>query len=189
MNSDMNVKKAVYIKTITLKQINVLDLFDDILYKHIKPILETDDYEMDVEIEDKDVIHGLCVTSFKFTLPFIVSDEGGGVPNMKVKTYTVIKYYGRSSPTSIYIAENLEEKTMKEATQMDEGVTHPVLSQAQGQTLEEDEWSDEEVSVTKFTFEGKDYLRDEKNVVYDMVTPDELGIWMGTHIESFESFK
>jgi len=83
-----------------------------------------------------------------------------------------------------------KEKAMKEATQIAEGVAKKKAEELLSQKLEEGELSEEEeeeVNVTKFTFEGKDYLRDEKNVVYDMVSQDELGIWTGTHIESFES--
>ena len=42
---------------------------------------------------------------------------------------------------------------------------------------EEEEEEEEEVSCTKFEFNGKTYLKSTKNVLYDMESQDEIGIW------------
>jgi hypothetical protein len=41
----------------------------------------------------------------------------------------------------------------------------------------DDEEEEEEVSCTKFEFNGKTYLKSTKNVLYDMESQDEIGIW------------
>jgi hypothetical protein len=75
------------------------------------------------------------------------------------------------------IAEDLAMKKANKALESK-------LALEEGELSEEEE---EEVSVTKFTFEGKNYLRDEKNVIYDYESQDELGVWTGTKIELYES--
>ena len=84
-----------------------------------------------------------------------------------------------------------EEKAMKEATQIAEDIAKKKAEQILSQKLEEGELSEEdeeeEINVTKFTFEGKDYLRDDKNVLYDYESQDEIGIWTGEKIELYES--
>ena len=42
---------------------------------------------------------------------------------------------------------------------------------------DEDEDEDDEVEVVKFEHEGKEYLKDCENIVYDMETQDEIGTW------------
>ena len=42
--------------------------------------------------------------------------------------------------------------------------------------LEEEEEEDE-VAVEEFEFEGKKYLKSVNNVLYDMETQDEVGVW------------
>ena len=86
--------------------------------------------------------------------------------------------------------ENEKEKALQEATQIAESVAKKKADQLLEKKLEEGELSEEEeeeVSVTKFTFEGKDYLRDVKNVVYDYNSQEEIGVWTGKHIDLYES--
>ena len=86
--------------------------------------------------------------------------------------------------------ENEKEKALQEATQIAESVAKKKAEQVLEKKLEEGELSEEEeeeVSVTKFTFEGKDYLRDDKNVVYDYNSQEEIGVWTGKHIDLYES--
>ena len=86
--------------------------------------------------------------------------------------------------------ENEKEKALQEATQIAESVAKKKAEQVLEKKLEEGELSEEEeeeVSVTKFTFEGKDYLRDDKNVVYDCNSQEEIGVWTGKHIDLYES--
>ena len=86
--------------------------------------------------------------------------------------------------------ENEKEKALQEATQIAESVAKKKAEQVLEKKLEEGELSEEEeeeVSVTKFTFEGKDYLRDEKNVVYDYNSQEEIGVWTGKQIDLYES--
>jgi len=45
---------------------------------------------------------------------------------------------------------------------------------------DEDEDEDGEVEVVKFEHEGKEYLKDCENIVYDMETQDEIGTWNET---------
>ena len=45
---------------------------------------------------------------------------------------------------------------------------------------DEDEDEDGEVEVVKFDHEGKEYLKDCENIVYDMETQDEIGTWNET---------
>ena len=86
--------------------------------------------------------------------------------------------------------ENEKEKALQEATQIAESVAKKKAEQVLEKKLEEGELSEEEeeeVSVTKFTFEGKDYLRDDKNVVYDYNSQEEIGVWTGKQIDLYES--
>ena len=86
--------------------------------------------------------------------------------------------------------EKEKEKALQEATQIAESVAKKKAEQVLEKKLEEGELSEEEeeeVSVTKFTFEGKDYLRDDKNVVYDYNSQEEIGVWTGKHIDLYES--
>ena len=86
--------------------------------------------------------------------------------------------------------EKEKEKALQEATQIAESVAKKKADQLLEKKLEEGELSEEEeeeVSVTKFTFEGKDYLRDDKNVVYDYNSQEEIGVWTGKHIDLYES--
>ena len=86
--------------------------------------------------------------------------------------------------------EKEKEKALQEATQIAESVAKKKAEQVLEKKLEEGELSEEEeeeVSVTKFTFEGKDYLRDDKNVVYDYNSQDEIGVWTGKQIDLYES--
>jgi len=82
-----------------------------------------------------------------------------------------------------------KEKALQEATQIAESVAKKKAEQMLEKKLEEGELSEEEeeeVTVTKITFEGKDYLRDEKNVVYDCNSQEEIGVWTGTRIDLYE---
>ena len=86
--------------------------------------------------------------------------------------------------------EKEKEKALQEATQIAESVAKKKAEEVLEKKLEEGELSEEEeeeVSVTKFTFEGKDYLRDDKNVVYDYNSQDEIGVWTGKQIDLYES--
>ena len=86
--------------------------------------------------------------------------------------------------------EKEKEKALQEATQIAESVAKKKAEQVLEKKLEEGELSEEEeeeVSVTKFTFEGKDYLRDDKNVVYDYNSQEEIGVWTGKQIDLYES--
>ena len=86
--------------------------------------------------------------------------------------------------------EKEKEKALQEATQIAESVAKKKADQLLEKKLEEGELSEEEeeeVSVTKFTFEGKDYLRDVKNVVYDYNSQEEIGVWTGKQIDLYES--
>jgi len=86
--------------------------------------------------------------------------------------------------------EKEKEKALQEATQIAESVAKKKADQLLEKKLEEGELSEEEeeeVSVTKFTFEGKDYLRDDKNVVYDYNSQEEIGVWTGKQIDLYES--
>ena len=42
---------------------------------------------------------------------------------------------------------------------------------------EEEEDDEEEVAVSKFEFEGRTYLRAPDDVLYDVETQEEVGIW------------
>jgi hypothetical protein len=44
-------------------------------------------------------------------------------------------------------------------------------------TEDEEEEEEEEVSCTKFEFNGKKYLKSTKNVLYDIESQDEIGVW------------
>jgi pyruvoyl-dependent arginine decarboxylase (PvlArgDC) len=82
-----------------------------------------------------------------------------------------------------------KEKALQEATQIAESVAKKKAEQMLEKKLEEGELSEEEeeeVTVTKITFEGKDYFRDEKNVVYDYNSQEEIGVWTGTRIDLYE---
>jgi len=75
-----------------------------------------------------------------------------------------------------------EKKAIVEAIQIEE-----TAAKKQSDQLLDGELSEEEESVTKFTFEGKDYLRDEKNVVYDYNSQEEIGVWTGIMIELYDT--
>ena len=78
--------------------------------------------------------------------------------------------------------EVVEKKAIVEAIQIEE-----TAAKKQSDQLLDGELSEEEESVTKFTFEGKDYLRDEKNVVYDYNSQEEIGVWTGIMIELYDT--
>ena len=78
--------------------------------------------------------------------------------------------------------EVVEKKAIVEAIQIEE-----TAAKKQSDQLLDGELSEEKVIVTKFTFEGKDYLRDEKNVVYDYNSQEEIGVWTGIMIELYDA--
>jgi flagellar biosynthesis GTPase FlhF len=78
--------------------------------------------------------------------------------------------------------EVVEKKAILEAIQIEE-----TAAKKQSEQLLDGELSEEKVIVTKFTFEGKDYLRDEKNVVYDYNSQEEIGVWTGIMIELYDA--
>ena len=78
--------------------------------------------------------------------------------------------------------EVVEKKAIVEAIQIEE-----TAAKKQSDKLLDGELSEEKVIVTKFTFEGKDYLRDEKNVVYDYNSQEEIGVWTGIMIELYDA--
>ena len=78
--------------------------------------------------------------------------------------------------------EVVEKKAIVEAIQIEE-----TAAKKQSDKLLDGELSEEKVIVTKFTFEGKDYLRDEKNVVYDYNSQEKIGVWTGIMIELYDA--
>jgi len=78
--------------------------------------------------------------------------------------------------------EVVEKKAIVEAIQIEE-----TAAKKQSDQLLDGELSEEKVIGTKFTFEGKDYVRDEKNVVYDYNSQEEIGVWTGIMIELYDA--
>ena len=74
------------------------------------------------------------------------------------------------------IAESLAKKTAETNVEKQ-------LLKEEGELSEEEE---EEISVTKFVFQGENYLKDEKNVIYDYESQSEIGIWNGSAIELYD---
>ena len=75
------------------------------------------------------------------------------------------------------IAESLAKKTAETNVEKQ-------LLKEEGELSEEEE--EEEISVTKFVFQGENYLKDEKNVIYDYESQAEIGIWNGSAIELYD---
>jgi hypothetical protein len=78
--------------------------------------------------------------------------------------------------------EVVEKKAIVEAIQIEE-----TAAKKQSDQLLDGELSEEKEIVTKITFEGKDYLRDENNVVYDYNSQEEIGVWTGIMIELYDA--
>ena len=75
-------------------------------------------------------------------------------------------------------AKKAKKETKKEAKketkkETKKGNVTPCVSDSE----EEEEEEQEEVSCKKFEFNGKTYLKTEKNVLYDYETQDEIGVW------------
>jgi hypothetical protein len=65
----------------------------------------------------------------------------------------------------------LEEKNNSEELIVEQ------YGETNSETQKEVEEEDELVSVKKWEFKGKMYLKSSVNVVYDMETQDEIGVW------------
>jgi len=80
------------------------------------------------------------------------------------------------------LAEKAEaEKKLVEAEKAKAAEMEKLQAEMKNQELEdgelEEEDVEEQVEVVQFTHKGVTYLRDENNVVYDMATQDEVGMW------------
>ncbi len=86
-------------------------------------------------------------------------------------------------------AADAEKQAKKEATEAKKGTEKPKKSKAAekpamiggggggGGAAQEEPEVKKKVTVTKFTFEGKSYLRSAEGVVYDAETKDDVGMW------------
>lgn len=87
-----------YPDCLMISQMKELDLFDNILYKYIKDIINHDDDDIEVEIEDVDCDRpAYCRTRFKFEI-----DLGRGNGILKVD---LEKEYNSSSPYALMMCE------------------------------------------------------------------------------------
>jgi hypothetical protein len=68
-----------------------------------------------------------------------------------------------------------EEKPAKKETNKKK--VESLASLINGEEEEEEEEEEKEVSVKKFEFGGKVYLKTESNVLYDSETQEEIGVW------------
>ena len=74
-------------------------------------------------------------------------------------------------------AEKEAKKAKKETKKAKKGTKKGNVTPCVSDSEEEEEEEQEEVSCKKFEFNGKTYLKTEKNVLYDYETQDEIGVW------------
>ena len=43
--------------------------------------------------------------------------------------------------------------------------------------LDEDDYEEEEIDVTEWHYDGKDYYKDNNNNIYDVKTQDKIGVF------------
>ena len=66
---------------------------------------------------------------------------------------------------------NLLRKAPKKSKKVIEVVEVPPLE------LDEDDYEEEEVDVTEWHYDGKDYYKDNNNNIYDVKTQDKIGVF------------
>lgn len=93
-----------YTNCLCKEQVEWLDLFDDIPYKHIKDTIKDEDYDLEVEITDLECDRvAWCKTKFEFELKINIS--GGSLPLYVDKKFEVIKEYNNSSPMALFMLD------------------------------------------------------------------------------------
>ena len=86
-----------YTNCLSLKQVDYLELFDDLPYKYVKNLVKMDN-ETDFEVEIEDIVCdrvGWCETKFTFTISINDID----------RTFEKVLYYNNSSPIALAIIE------------------------------------------------------------------------------------
>ena len=58
---------------------------------------------------------------------------------------------------------------------MQEPIEVPKMESLGNDELDEEEYEEEEIVVKRWSFEGKNYFKDEENNVYDCETQDVIG--------------
>tara|TARA_R110000751_G_scaffold229488_2_gene330992 strand:- start:271 stop:618 length:348 start_codon:yes stop_codon:yes gene_type:complete len=104
-----------YRDDLCFNDIEYLNLFDNIPYRYVKNIIKNnkdddDKYEriLDCEIEDMEAPNGwTCKKKITFEIECDVS--GGSLTIMRMKKFIVELEYNGSSPTAMYIGENMWE--------------------------------------------------------------------------------
>jgi len=100
---------TTYTNWLMISQMKDLGLFDNIIYKHIKNIINRNDSdEMEVEIEDLECDRN-CWCKVQFTFELSIDVSGGCMPIMIDKKFVITKEYNGSSAYALMMLQLQDE--------------------------------------------------------------------------------
>lgn len=101
---------TTYTNCLMISQMKDLGLFDNIFYKHIKNIINRNDWdEMEVEIEDLECDKD-CYCKVRFTFELSIDVSGGCLPIMNDKKFVITKEYNGSSAYALMMSDLQDER-------------------------------------------------------------------------------